>query len=68
MRRQDGTWKPCERSGIHVVCLGAKSKWLTLNYQVYDGATKVKVQSFNPDVVYVIPVDAVNESGVEPGP
>jgi hypothetical protein len=62
------TWKPSEHAEFYIVRLGTNSKELTLNYQVYDGATTLMVPGLNSGVSYFVTVDAVNESGIKPGP
>lgn len=62
------TWKPSQRAEFYIVRLGTNSKELTLNYQVYDGATTLTVPSLNTGVSYFVTVDAVNESGIKSGP
>jgi len=62
------TWKLSQRAEFYIVRLGANSKKLTLNYQVYDGATTLMIPSLNSGVSYSVTVDAVNEGGIKPGP
>ena len=61
------TWKPTRRADFYIVRLGANSKQLSLNYQVYDGVTTLAVHSLNSGVSYFVTVDAVNQRGITYG-
>jgi len=61
-------WKASPRAEFYIVRAGANPKELNLDYQVYDGATSLAIPALNAGVPYFVTVDAVNESGITPGP
>lgn len=61
------SWKSSEGAEFYIVRYGIKSDRLYSNYQVYD-STSVDITTLNADVPYYFTVDAVNGSGITPGP
>jgi hypothetical protein len=61
------SWQASPGAEFYVVRYGVKPDRLFGNYQVYDAAN-VDISALNMGVPYFVTVDAVNASGVTPGP
>ena len=60
-------WQASPGAEFYIVRYGIKPDRLYSNYQVYD-ATSLDINALNVGVPYFFTVDAVNASGVTPGP
>jgi xylan 1,4-beta-xylosidase len=60
-------WKPSPGAEFYIVRYGVKPDRLYSNDQVYD-ATSLDLNALNVGVPYFLTVDAVNASGITPGP
>lgn len=63
-RRVTLQWKAAPGAEFHIVRLGRRPDLMNQNFQVYDGATSLDVNSLNLGAGYCAAVDAVNENGI----
>jgi hypothetical protein len=61
------SWQASPGAEFYIVRYGVKPDRLYSNYQVYD-ATSLDINALNTGVSYFLTVDAVNASGITPGP
>ncbi|PWY98178.1 Arabinanase/levansucrase/invertase [Testicularia cyperi] len=61
------SWPAASGAQFYVVRLGPSSDLYTQNFQVYDGATSVDINTLNVGTSYSFTVDAINEAGITKG-
>ncbi|MCV2370220.1 family 43 glycosylhydrolase [Roseateles oligotrophus] len=66
-RRATFSWAPVKGAEFYIVRYGANPASMNQTFQVYDGATSLKVRNLVQGRAYHYTVDAVNENGISRG-